>query len=44
MLDQLAENEMQTLIDSIVPIKKKFGETVIKEGEDGDNFYILESG
>ena len=44
MLDQLDTDALQTVIDAIVPLKKKCGETVIKQGEDGDNFYILESG
>jgi cAMP-dependent protein kinase regulator len=44
MLDQLNADALQTVIDAIVPLKKKCGDTVIKQGEDGDNFYILESG
>lgn len=44
MLDQINEEALQTVIDAVVPIKKIQGETVIKQGEDGDNFYILESG
>ena len=44
MLDQLNEEALQTVIDAVVPLKKKQGDTVIQQGEDGDNFYILESG
>jgi len=31
-------------LDAIVPIKKSKGDVVIKQGEDGDNFYVLEEG
>ena len=32
------------MLDAIVGVKKAAGEVIIKEGDDGDNFYLVESG
>lgn len=44
MFDNLSPKESQVIIDAIFPLTKKAGEVIIKEGEDGNNFYIIETG
>ncbi|KAH9364576.1 hypothetical protein HPB48_006047 [Haemaphysalis longicornis] len=36
--------QMQEVIDAMFERKVKAGETVIKQGDDGDNFYVISSG
>jgi len=40
----LEAEQMQQVIDAMFERKVKKGEYVIKQGEDGDNFYVIESG
>lgn len=44
MFDALNPKDTKAIIDAIVPTEKKEGEFVINQGEDGDNFYVVESG
>lgn len=44
MFNSLNPNEKQKIIDAVQAVTKKAGDVVIKEGDDGDNFYIVESG
>lgn len=44
MFDSLNPVDKKSIIDAILPMKKKNNEVVIKEGDDGDNFYIVEKG
>ena len=44
MFDALNPKDTKAIIDAIVPTEKKAGDVIIKEGDDGDNFYVVESG
>lgn len=44
MFDALNPKDTKAIIDAIVPMNKKAGDCIIKQGEDGDNFYVLEKG
>lgn len=44
MFDALNPKDTKAIIDAIVPTEKKAGDCIIKQGEDGDNFYVVESG
>ena len=44
MFDALNPKDTKAIIDAIIPTQKKAGDCVIKEGDDGDNFYVVESG
>jgi len=44
MFSALNPKDKKAVLDAIVPINKKKGELVINQGDDGDNFYLLESG
>ncbi|XP_071454534.1 cAMP-dependent protein kinase type II regulatory subunit [Hetaerina americana] len=41
---ELDEEQMQEVLDAMFERKVKPGEYVIKQGDDGDNFYVIESG
>lgn len=40
----LDEKQHEIVLDAIFPKEFEPGEIIIKQGDDGDNFYILESG
>lgn len=44
MFDALNPVDKKAIIDAIVPCTKKAGEVIINEGDDGDNFYVVEQG
>ena len=44
MFSALNPNELDIVLDAMQNIKKKAGEQIIKEGDDGDNLYVVESG
>jgi cAMP-dependent protein kinase regulator len=44
MFDSLNPNDKKSIIDAIVPTFKKNGDVIIQQGDDGDNFYIVEKG
>lgn len=44
MFDTLNPVDTKSIIDAILPTQMKEGETIIKQGDDGDNFYVVESG
>jgi len=44
MLKNLEDKELQTVIEVLKPEKVKAGVWVIREGDDGDNFFIVNSG
>ena len=44
MFDALNPKDTKSIIDAIIPTKKKAGDVIIKEGDDGDNFYVVEAG
>ena len=44
MFNSLDKKEMDTVIDAFEEVKKKEGETIIKQGEKGDVLYLVEKG
>ncbi|KAJ1364155.1 Serine/threonine-protein kinase, variant 2 [Parelaphostrongylus tenuis] len=40
----LEEDEAKTMFDAMFPVEKKSGETIIEQGEEGDNFYVIDKG
>lgn len=44
MFTALDENELEVVIDAMDERKIKSGETIIKEGERGDELYVVEDG
>jgi len=44
MFSGLDESEMTVVIDAMDEVKHKAGATVIKEGDSGDELYVVESG
>ncbi|KAH9364579.1 hypothetical protein HPB48_006044 [Haemaphysalis longicornis] len=44
LFKSLDQAQMQEVIDAMFERKVKAGETVIKQGDDGDNFYVISSG
>jgi cAMP-dependent protein kinase regulator len=44
MFSALNPDELSIVLDAMVAVKKKTGEIIIREGEDGDNLYVVESG
>lgn len=44
MFDSLNPVDTKSIIDAILPTSKKAGESIIQQGDDGDNFYVVESG
>ncbi|KAI6216055.1 hypothetical protein M3Y94_00458300 [Aphelenchoides besseyi] len=40
----LDNDEQKAIFDAMFPVEKKAGETIIEQGEDGDNFYVIDSG
>lgn len=37
-------DEQKAIEDAMFPVEKRKGETIIEQGEDGDNFYVIDSG
>ncbi len=44
MFSALKEDELNIVVEAMQGVKIKSGDVVIKEGDDGDNLYVLESG
>lgn len=44
MFSCLNPEELSIVIDAMQKVTKKTGEVIIKEGDDGDNLYVVESG
>uniref|UniRef100_A0A1I7SPX3 cAMP-dependent protein kinase regulatory subunit n=1 Tax=Bursaphelenchus xylophilus TaxID=6326 RepID=A0A1I7SPX3_BURXY len=40
----LDKDEEKAIFDAMFPVEKKEGETIIQQGEEGDNFYVIDSG
>lgn len=40
----LDETEKKDIFDAMSAVEKKAGETVIQQGDEGDNFYVIDSG
>lgn len=44
MFSALNPEELDIVLGAMQQVKKKVGEHIIKEGDDGDNLYVVESG
>jgi len=44
LFTSLDDDQMKTVLDAMQSYKYKAGETVIQQGDDGDEFFVLESG
>jgi len=44
MFSSLSPEELSIILDAMQSVKKKPGELVIVEGEEGDCLYVVESG
>lgn len=44
MFSCLNPDELSIVLDAMQNVKKKTGDLIIKEGDDGDNLYVVESG
>eukprot|EP01083_Nonionella_stella_P212076 766226_1 len=44
LFKSLPDETMETVVNAMFEVKKSAGSTIITQGEDGDNFYVLESG
>ena len=44
LFEHLDEVQMKTVQDAMFPVEKEDQEVIIKQGDDGDNFYVIESG
>lgn len=44
MFSALNPKDRAAILGAIVPVSKKAGDVVITQGDDGDNFYLLEEG
>ncbi len=44
LFSHLDENERSDIFDAMFPVNAIPGEVVIEQGDDGDNFYIIDSG
>ena len=38
----LDADEQKAIFDAMFPVDKKEGETIIEQGEEGDNFYVID--
>lgn len=44
MFSALNPEELNIVLDAMQEVKKKAGEVIIREGDDGDNLFVVESG
>ncbi|XP_038067660.1 cAMP-dependent protein kinase regulatory subunit-like isoform X3 [Patiria miniata] len=44
LFSHLDENERSDIFDAMFPVKHSKDEVVIKQGDDGDNFYVIDDG
>jgi cAMP-dependent protein kinase regulator len=44
MFSSLNPAELDIVLGAMISVHKKAGETIIREGEDGDNLYVVENG
>uniref|UniRef100_A0A915BB82 cAMP-dependent protein kinase regulatory subunit n=1 Tax=Parascaris univalens TaxID=6257 RepID=A0A915BB82_PARUN len=44
LFSHLEGDEKKAIFDAMFPVEKKKGETIIEQGEEGDNFYVIDSG
>jgi cAMP-dependent protein kinase regulator len=44
LFSHLDDSEKQDIFDAMAPFRKEAGEVIIQQGDDGDNFYIIDHG
>jgi len=44
LFSHLDKEEKKCIFDAMFPVEKNQGETIIEQGEEGDNFYVIENG
>eukprot|EP00055_Hartaetosiga_balthica_P011310 m.50898 g.50898 ORF g.50898 m.50898 type:complete len:385 (+) comp7540_c1_seq3:242-1396(+) len=44
LFQHLEDDELTEVLDAMFLVKKETGDTVIEQGDDGDNFYVVDSG
>ena len=44
LFSHLDETERSDIFDAMFPVNALSGEYIIKQGDDGDNFYIIDQG
>ena len=44
LFSHLDENERSDIFDAMFPVSAIPGEVIIQQGDEGDNFYIIDSG
>lgn len=44
LFSHLDDNERSDIFDAMFPVNTKAGEVIINQGDEGDNFYIIDSG
>jgi len=44
LFKHLEENQRSDIFDAMFPVVHKPGETIIKQGDEGDNFYVIDEG
>ena len=44
MFSALNPNELSIVLDAMQKVSKKAGDLIIKEGDDGDNLYVVDIG
>ena len=44
LFSHLDETELSDICDAMFPVHSIAGESIIKQGDDGDNFYIIDQG
>lgn len=44
MFNALNPEELNIVLDAMNSVSKKAGESIIKQGDDGDNLYVVEKG
>jgi len=44
LFKHLEENQRGDIFDAMFPVVHNPGETIIKQGDEGDNFYVIDEG
>ena len=44
LFQHLDDNQLEIIKDAMFPVKHEDGDVIIKQGDDGDNFYLIDSG
>lgn len=44
LFSHLDENERSDIFDAMFPVTFLTGETIIQQGDEGDNFYVIDQG